>query len=57
MVIFSQCLDCKNFIEKTEDDIFVCRAFPEGISADVLWNRINHTENIEGDKGIKYEGI
>lgn len=57
MVIFSKCFDCKNCIEKTENDIFVCRAFPDGIPEDVFWNRIDHTENIEGDNGIKYEEI
>lgn len=57
MVIFSQCLDCKNFIEKTENGTFICKAFPNGIPEDVFWNKIYHTENIDGDNGFKYEDI
>ena len=30
MVVFSQCMDCKNYIGK-KDDAFCCKAFPEGI--------------------------
>lgn len=31
MVIFSQCLDCKNFIGKKDNNTFYCRAYPDGI--------------------------
>ena len=55
-VDFSQCLDCNNFISRSGSD-FLCKAFPEGIPADLLWNRISHQENVPGDNGIKYEGI
>jgi hypothetical protein len=57
MVIFSQCIDCKNFIEKTEEGILICKAFPNGIPNDVFWNRIDHSENIDGDNVIKFEEI
>ena len=55
MVVFSQCLDCKNFIEKNRDGVFICKAFPNGIPDEVFWNEVNHTENIDGDNGFKYE--
>ena len=55
-VDFSQCLDCNNFISRSGSD-FLCKAFPEGIPADLLWNRISHQDNVPGDNGIKYEGI
>ena len=47
MVIFSQCIDCKNYIGKNDD----------GSPEDVFWNRIDHTNNIENDNGIKFENI
>lgn len=35
MVVFSQCMDCKNYIGK-KGDAFRCKAFPEGIPDDIL---------------------
>lgn len=56
MVIFSQCLDCKNYIGKDETGNHICKAFPNSIPNDVFWNIKLHTENIEGDNGIMYDG-
>ena len=57
MVIFSQCMDCLNLIGKNESHDFYCKAFPNGIPKDVLLNKIDHTQNIENDNGIKFEQI
>ena len=57
MVIFSQCIDCKNYIGKNDDGRQICKAFLNGIPEDVFWNRIDHTKNIENDNGIKFENI
>lgn len=38
-----------------EQCVFICKAFPEGIPSEVVWNEILHDENIEGDNGFKYE--
>ena len=57
MVIFSQCLDCKNFIGKKDNNTFHCKAYPDGIQEDVFWNKINHEKNIEGDNGYKFESL
>lgn len=57
MVIFSRCLDCKNYIGKNEDGKYICKAFPDGISDDVFWNKIDHRENIDGDNGIIFEDL
>ena len=54
MVIFSQCIDCKNYIGKNDDGRQICKAFLNGIPEDVFWNRIDHTKNIENDNGIKF---
>lgn len=57
MVIFSQCIDCKNYIGKNDQEQFICKAFPDGILDEVFWNKIRHTTSIEGDHGIQYEDI
>ena len=55
MVIFPQCLYCKNYIGRTKDGIHTCKAFPEGIPKEVFWNKIDHKNSIAGDNGILYE--
>ena len=50
MVVFSQCMDCKNYIGK-KGDAFCCKAFPEGIPGDIFWNKKYHIEHIDGDNG------
>ena len=57
MVIFSQCLDCSNYIGINEKNEYYCKSFPDGIPEDVFWNKIWHKENIENDNGIKFEQI
>lgn len=57
MVIFPQCLDCKNFIRRTDDDKYICKAFLDGIPDDVFWNKIDHSAPIENDNGIHFEQI
>ena len=57
MVIFSQCIDCKNYIGRNEENNHICKAFPDGIGDDVFWNKIYHTSEIEGDNGYRFEEI
>ncbi len=57
MVIFPQCTDCNNFIGENSDGKYICSAFPNGISNDVFWGRISHTEKIDGDNGITFSPI
>ncbi len=56
-VIFSQCLDCKNYKGRRPDGSLTCSAYPEGIPEDILWNRHDHTKHFDGDNGIKFEPI
>ena len=56
MCVFPQCTDCKHFIGK-KGEIYVCKAFPDGIPLDVFWNKIDHITNIENDNGIHFEPI
>ena len=57
MVIFSQCMDCKNYIDRRADGKHICKAYPEGIPDEIFWNKKLHTENIDGDNGYKYDEI
>ena len=52
MVVFSQCLDCKNYIGKNKEGKHTCKAFKNGIPEKVFWNEVNHTESIDGDNVI-----
>ncbi|MCD8007358.1 MAG: hypothetical protein LUF68_00160 [Clostridiales bacterium] len=52
MVQFPQCLDCENFIQNNPGKEFTCKAFPNGIPDDIFWNKILHSEHIDGDHGI-----
>lgn len=45
MIILSRCLDCKNFIDNKK---FTCRAFPDGIPDNILFNKIKHNKKIKG---------
>lgn len=56
MVVFSQCMDCKNYIGK-KGDVFCCKAFSEGIPDDIFWNKIYHGEHIDGNNGYQFEKI
>ena len=48
MIIFSRCLNCKNFIN---DKKFTCKAFPNGIPDNILFNEKKHNRKIEGQTG------
>ena len=57
MVIFSQCIDCKNYIGKNGVGRQIFKAILYGNSEVIFWNRIDHTKNIGNDNGIKFENI
>lgn len=57
MVVFLQCIDCKNYMDKNKENKFCCRAFPKGIPEDVFWNKKIHDEHLDGDNYIYYEPI
>ena len=54
MVIFSQCIDCKNYFFDIKDK-HCCKAFPNGIDDDIFWNRILHDKEIENDNGFRFK--
>jgi hypothetical protein len=56
MVVFSQCLDCKNYFFDVKEKN-CCQAFPNGIADDIFWNELLHTEHIENDNGFKFEPL
>ncbi len=48
MLMISDCLYCKYFIH---DKRFTCKAFPEGVPKDILYNKKKHGHKIEGQTG------
>ena len=50
----SQCIECKHYI-KNDNGIYKCKAFPDGIPADLMLNKILHTKNVEEDNGYLFE--
>jgi len=48
MQIISNCLECKNFIHNKK---FTCKAFPEGIPDNILFNKKIHNKKIKGQTG------
>lgn len=55
-VIFSDCMDCKNYIDTSENKS-KCKAFPEGIPNEWFWNkgRSNRDEVCNGE--YKFEPL
>lgn len=49
----SQCSGCEHFHRHVTDGI-ACNAFPDGIPADVVLNRVSHADAIEGDHGVRF---
>ena len=45
------CIDCKHF-NMTEVN---CTAFPDGIPLEIMSGENDHTDEVEGDNGIRYE--
>ena len=45
-----QCTACIHFRAN-----YACAAFPGGIPEDVLFNRVDHREPVEGDNGVRFE--
>ena len=50
-LVVAACVTCKH----KHAGKATCKAFPDGIPADVLDGRNHHTEPIEGDGGIVWE--
>lgn len=56
MVVFSQCLDCKNYFFDIKDKN-CCKAFPNGINDDIFFNKIPHDIEIKNDNGFRFEPL
>lgn len=46
-----KCVSCKNIIGGSGNDVMCCKAFPEGIPHEVMWE----SDGKECKDGIKYE--
>lgn len=50
MEVSTQCLTCVHLREGN-----TCDAFPSGIPLDIWTGEFDHTQEHEGDKGVRYE--
>ena len=54
------CLWCRH-LHGRDDDIMpvrlACSAFPDGIPAKILGNRVDHRDPVDGDNGVRFEPI
>ena len=47
--------ECYTCIHLKRDMPLKCKAFPEGIPADIGSGRVSHTKSYEGDNGILFQ--
>ena len=53
-IVPPQCSRCANLLSGVH---WTCRAFPDGIPADILSGQIDHSEPYPGDHGVRFEPI
>lgn len=46
---------CVNYIGVNDEDVHICRAFPDGIPHDILCGNNPHLDPYPGDSGIHFE--
>ena len=54
MIFSSNCINCKHW-EIHSDDLYQCKAFPDGIPPEIWTGKISHDNPYEGDHGIQFE--
>jgi len=52
----SQCLLCEHFISGIEGH-YICKAFPNGIPDELVFNEHDHTKPYANDNGIQFEPL
>ena len=52
--LVTQCSACRHF-HREDRAHETCAAFPEGIPADILANRLDHRRPIDGDHGVTWQ--
>ena len=62
MTIELLCVYCKNLTVLADQTAprnspLTCKAFPNGIPAEIVSGRVEHTRPHSGDKGIRFEPI
>jgi hypothetical protein len=57
VIVIPQCINCKHLKEPGAKDGFRCSAFPDGIPAEIRWNRRDHRKPYPGDHGIHFEPL
>lgn len=52
MIFQNSCSTCVNYISQGR-----CLAFPDGIISEIWEGRNNHTEAVDGDRGVRFEDV
>lgn len=53
----SQCLKCVHRAWNKRSRVPTCKAFPDMIPAEVLFNEADHRKPFEGDNGVRFEAL
>lgn len=58
IVFASKCFKCihhNSFVKDSAEELFSCKAFPDGIPPDIWTGKVSHEKPYEGDHGIQFE--
>lgn len=56
MLVFSQCLECKHFIDNS-DTIFKCKVYPTGIPNEIFFDKSGSLCKTENKNELHFEPI
>jgi len=57
MMYLPQCMNCIHFMRFTAGRVGHCSAFPDGISADIIANVVDHRQQVAGDRGVRWSAV
>lgn len=52
-----KCMCCQHFHvypKKGKENLFTCKAFPDGIPLEIIWEEVSHDKPYPGDHGYRF---